>query len=233
MPHHMTVLTPSHDPALLCSSSQVRAISAMADERKEILFGVGGTNSSGAGKGSKDKAAAAAAAAPLVRDPKGGNGEQGGENSKREVKELVYISHIRIGDINSRVSLSGFAIDTDKYGLRVPAFTRSQKVGSWKYLIKKWVSHLVREVTKSAMGTGVTKFKEKVFGAGGSKPSDMNASRSFIEGTVRSPSSTAGSDTKSPNEAGEVDKSLIFGVGGGQKEKKSKWKRVFKGWKSK
>ena len=124
------------------------------------------------------------------------------------------------------MSLSGFAIDTDKYGLRVPAFTRSQKVGAWKYLIKKWVSHVVREVTKSAMGTGVTKFKEKVFGGGGSKPADINASRAFIEGTVKSPASTTSSDTKGPGQ-NEVDTSLIFGVGG-QKEKKSKWKRVFK-----
>ena len=120
------------------------------EERKEILFGgINNSNSSGSGKGrSKEDGVGGGVA--------GGSGSgsavvpSGTKKSDVEKSEVVYISHIRIGDIKSRVSLSGFALDIDRYGLKVSPFQRSKKVGDWKHLIRKWVGHTVREVSKSA-----------------------------------------------------------------------------------
>ncbi|GMI54655.1 hypothetical protein ScalyP_jg382, partial [Parmales sp. scaly parma] len=81
----------------------------------------------------------------------------GVEQSVDAKDELVFVKHWRVGDINARVSLSGFPVDTNAYGIRIPAFNKSRKVGNWNYLITKLITHAQREVIKSTAASGLSK----------------------------------------------------------------------------
>ncbi|GMH48247.1 hypothetical protein TrLO_g884 [Triparma laevis f. longispina] len=206
---------------------KAKSLTALAshatEERKEILFGgLSGSNSSKGKSGDSGKDVKASENAVTLK-------------SDVEKNEVVYISHIRIGDINSRVSLSGFALDIDRYGLKVSPFQRSKKVGDWKHLIRKWVGHTVREVSKSAASTGLKKVKEKMFGSTGGviEGGGVNSTREFIQGSARSKSPVRGREEGEEEEGeegeeGGVDASRLFG----EKPKKSKRGKLKKllGW---
>ena len=78
--------------------------------------------------------------------------------SKKD-EEVVFIKHLRIGNINTEISLVGFPIETHNYGIGVPAFTRAYKIGTSSYLSRKYVSHLVHEIVKSVAHSGISKVR--------------------------------------------------------------------------
>ena len=77
--------------------------------------------------------------------------------SCKKEEEIVFVKHLRIGNINTEISLVGFPIETRQYGIGVPAFTRAYKIGTNSYLSRKYVSHVVHEVVKSVAHSGLTK----------------------------------------------------------------------------
>jgi len=100
-----------------------------------------------------------------------------------ESHELVFVKHWRVGDLNARVSLSGFPIDTNAYGVKIPAFLKSRKVGNWNYLIAKLIQHTVREVLKSTAASGLSKVRDRLLGSRRTGRSEgLNANQRFIEG---------------------------------------------------
>ena len=83
--------------------------------------------------------------------PKDGDndGSQANESQKDQV-EIVYISHLRIGDLRARISTAGFKlVNTDRYKLKVSEFDKVRQVGTWNYLVKKYLRHCVDEVIRS------------------------------------------------------------------------------------
>jgi len=74
-----------------------------------------------------------------------------------KLEELVFMKHMRIGNIRIEISLVGFPVEIRNYGIGVPSFSRAYKIGNPTYLSKKYVAFLVSEVLKSAANSGMNK----------------------------------------------------------------------------
>ena len=70
----------------------------------------------------------------------------------------IRFAHRRIGDINTRISTNGFRlINTDHYGLKVNEFDKNKQVGSWGYIMSKFVKHVIDQVIRSGAKSAVNK----------------------------------------------------------------------------
>ena len=116
----------------------------------------------------------------------------------------MYVNHWQIGAIHTRISTNGFKFNAPpNYGIKISSFKRIKKVGSWKYLIRKFVSHCVHEVVKNTLGNTWAKTKQKFhFGGGGGER--LNADPRFVADRIR------GSDS-----AGDGGDGGLAGEGGG------------------
>lgn len=78
-------------------------------------------------------------------------------SSKTKKEEIVFVKHLRIGNINTEITLVGFPVETRDYGIGVPAFSRAYKIGTNSYLSRKYLNYVVHEVVKSIAHSGLTK----------------------------------------------------------------------------
>jgi len=78
-------------------------------------------------------------------------------SSKNKKEEIVFVKHLRIGNINTEITLVGFPVETRDYGIGVPAFSRAYKIGTNSYLSRKYLNYVVHEVVKSIAHSGLSK----------------------------------------------------------------------------
>lgn len=84
---------------------------------------------------------------------------------KNKETEIIFIKYWRVGYANIQISLGGFRhLPETSLDIRVPAFTKAYKIGSWEYLGRKYLAHLIQEILKSGASSGLDKFRRKVMG---------------------------------------------------------------------
>jgi hypothetical protein len=104
----------------------------------------------------------------LIKGDEGVGGVGGKNNNappaaRKEDTEIVFIKYWRFGEVNAKISLSGFSwVDTNHFGMKIPPFVRSKKVGTWKYLLGKYFHHVLWEVSKSTASSGLSKVKQRM-----------------------------------------------------------------------
>lgn len=76
-------------------------------------------------------------------------------------QEIAFIKYWRIGNIDASLSVSGFAVDTTDLGILIPSYSKAYKCGRNNYLGRKYISHLVHEIVRSAASSGMQKMKRK------------------------------------------------------------------------
>ena len=86
-------------------------------------------------------------------------------------QEIAFIKYWRIGNIDASLSVSGFAIDTIDLGILIPAYSKAYKCGRSNYLARKYISHLVHEIVRSAASSSMQKMKRKFSRHGKSRSS--------------------------------------------------------------
>ncbi len=128
------------------------------------------------------------------------------ESSKKKT-EIVFIKVWRVGYVDINISLGGFKrLPLASLDICVPAYSKAYEIGTWEYLGKKYLSHLVREVFKSGASSGLDKFRRKVMG-GTASPSpagqrgDLLESMSSFETSLlppRLPTMSTDSDSAEP-----------------------------------
>lgn len=92
--------------------------------------------------------------------------------SPKKRPEVVFVKVWRVGYVDVNISLGGFKrLPLSSLDICVPAYSKAYEIGTWEYLGKKYLSHLVREVLKSGASSGLGKFRRKVMGGGGASPS--------------------------------------------------------------
>jgi hypothetical protein len=84
-------------------------------------------------------------------------------SSKDKKEEIVFVKHLRIGNINTEITLVGFPVETRDYGIGVPAFTRAYKIGTNSYLSRKYLNYVVHEVVKSIAHSGLSKVSNETW----------------------------------------------------------------------
>ena len=131
-------------------------------------------------------------------------------------QEIAFIKYWRIGNIDVSLSVSGFAIDTIDLGILIPAYSKAYKCGRSNYLGRKYISHLVHEIVRSAASSSMQKMKRKFSRHGKSRSSvDDQSSR-----RARTASGAAAAARAGSLEAAREDFLLGGGSigGGGRKQ---------------
>lgn len=85
-----------------------------------------------------------------------------GAEEHRKPQELTFIKFWRVGHIHSSISVSGFPVETHNLGILIPAFSRAYKAGSTSYFGRKFISHLVHQVVRSAASSGFQKMRGRM-----------------------------------------------------------------------
>ena len=89
--------------------------------------------------------------------------------SPKKKPEMVFVKVWRVGYVDVNISLGGFKrLPLASLDLCVPAYSKAYEIGTWEYLGKKYLSHLVREVLKSGASSGLEKFRRKMMGSAAS-----------------------------------------------------------------
>ncbi len=103
--------------------------------------------------------------------------------SPKKKTEIVFIKVWRVGYVDVNISLGGFKrLPLASLDICVPAYSKAYEIGTWEYLGKKYLSHLVREVLKSGASSGLDKFRRKVMG-GAASPSPAGQRGDLVEST--------------------------------------------------
>jgi len=133
-------------------------------------------------------------------------------------QEIAFIKYWRIGNIDASLSVSGFAIDTVDLGILIPAYSKAYKCGRSNYLGRKYISHLVHEIVRSAANSSMQKMKRKFRRHGRSRSSaDEQTSR-----RARTDSGAAAAARAGSLEAAREDFLLGGGsIGGGGRKQPS------------
>lgn len=169
-----TMLTVSDDASATSDSfsTQVEFSPKPISKKKAMLIGGKGTPYSASKRSNEGVSDSVELRSSVVDAPK-------------KKPEIVFVKVWRVGYVDVNISLGGFKrLPLSSLDICVPAYSKAYEIGTWEYLGKKYLSHLVREVLKSGASSGLEKFRRKMMG------SASNPSPSGLLGDLRDSTSS-------------------------------------------
>jgi hypothetical protein len=150
-----TMLTVSDDASATSDSfsTQVEFSPKPISKKKAMLIGGKGTPYSASKRSNEGVSDTVELRSSVVESPK-------------KKPEIVFVKVWRVGYVDVNISLGGFKrLPISSLDICVPAYSKAYEIGTWEYLGKKYLSHLVREVLKSGASSGLEKFRRKMMGS--------------------------------------------------------------------
>ena len=135
--------------------------------------------------------------------------------------ELIFVKYWRVGDINLNVSIAGFGkmANISNVSLAVPAFQRAYKIGVSKFLIMKFVSHLVKSIASCGL--------EIIRGKLGGKPQNNLIADSYSDPLVENINKESDREDADDDNTDSIHADLLFGSPIGKAKRKKKKMKVW------